>query len=279
MFVCLKPDTDMSLPVDLHGIIQLMDANECSLYMQQLFGLLDLTSLDGADHAQSIDRLCDKALGFVEEFGERGKVAAVCVYPVFAGQVRRRLQGSGIRTAVVAGAFPSGQMELNLRVEECKMALEEGAEEIDMVISRGRFLAGDEGFVRDEVAQFAELCQGNAVLKVILEVCELGTEQAIRRASRIAMEGGADFIKTSTGKGVHGATPESFYWMLDEVKTYFHETGRRIGIKAAGGISIPEEALQYFLLTREVAGTDWHTPEYLRIGASRLADALAVQLR
>lgn len=269
----------MKLPVDMDQRIGMMRRDDRLAVYGRLFGMLDLTSLDGADHFQSIDRLCDKALGFVEEFGERGKVAAVCVYPVFAGQVRSRLQGSGIRTAVVAGAFPSGQMELKLRVEECKMALEEGAEEIDMVISRGRFLAGDEGFVRDEVARFAELCQGNAVLKVILEVCELGTEQAIRRASRIAMEGGADFIKTSTGKGVYGATPESFFWMLDEVNHCFHETGRRIGIKAAGGISTPEEALKYYLLAREVAGEAWLTSEYLRIGASRLADALAAALR
>jgi len=181
------------------------------------------------------------------------------------------LTGTGIRTTCVAGGFPSGQIPLHLRLAELKYCLDEGAEEIDMVISRGRMLAGEEGYVREEIRAFSEMCKGRAVLKVILETGELIEESLIRRASRIALEEGADFIKTSTGKVSPGATYETFYIMLEEIMRFYEEKGVKRGIKAAGGVAEPETALGYYLLTKSVLGENWLTKELLRFGASRLA--------
>ncbi len=240
----------------------------------QIFGMLDFTTLEGTDRTENIDGMCRQALEWKAQLPGGRHPAALCVWPVFARQVSTALQGSGIRTACVAGGFPSGQSPLDLRLQEVGYALDTGAEEIDMVISRGRMLAGDEDYVRKEVRAFSELCQEKALLKVILETGELKEEELIRRASRIALEEGADFLKTSTGKIQPGATPEAFLWMLEEINTFWKETGRAAGIKAAGGIGTTEDALNYFLLTQWVLGDDWLVPSRLRFGASRLASAL-----
>jgi deoxyribose-phosphate aldolase len=240
----------------------------------EILGMVDLTTLEGTDDDGRVRKLCEQALGFMEVLPGGKSVAAVCVYPVFAGLVSDLLKGSGIQTACVAGGFPSGQMPMSLRLEECRYAIESGAEEIDMVISRGRMLTGDEVYVREEVRSFAQLCSGRAHLKVILETGELKEERMIRRASWIAMEEGADFLKTSTGKIQPSATPEAFLWMLEEIGRYHGETGKVTGIKAAGGIAEPEEALTYYLLTKAVLGQEWLTPDRLRFGASRLAGKL-----
>ncbi|HRZ41449.1 MAG TPA: deoxyribose-phosphate aldolase [Bacteroidales bacterium] len=240
----------------------------------QIFGMLDLTTLEGTDRTGTIEALCGQALEWKKQLNGKHHPAAVCVYPVFAQTVAKALKGSGIRTACVAGAFPSGQSPLEVRVHELELALEGGANEIDMVISRGRMLAGDETFIGEEVAVFSQKCRGRALLKVILETGELKDGGLICRASRIAMEAGADFLKTSTGKIQPGATPEAFFLMLEEVRQYHRQSGRVVGIKAAGGIASSDDALIYYLLTRQVLGEEWLVPERLRFGASRLASAL-----
>ncbi|MFO7723800.1 MAG: deoxyribose-phosphate aldolase [Bacteroidales bacterium] len=242
---------------------------------RHIFGMIDLTTLEGTDEPGTVMHLCQQALVYRDSLPGHPHVAAICVYPVFAADVSKHLRGSGIRTACVAGGFPSGQMPLALRLEECRYAMDEGAEEIDMVISRGRILSGDEDFVRREIRSFAKVCDGRAHLKVILETGELREEQFVRRASRIALEEGADFLKTSTGKVQPAATLEAFCWMLEEIAHYHGETGKATGIKAAGGIAEPGDALDYYLLTHAMLGKEWLTPERLRFGASRLAGKLA----
>jgi deoxyribose-phosphate aldolase len=177
----------------------------------------------------------------------------------------------------VAGAFPSGQLPLHLRVNECKYVISEGADEVDMVISRGAFLAGEHQFIIDEVAAMKQAC-GEVHLKVILETGELVSDENIRLASELAIKGGADFIKTSTGKIQPAATPEAMYGMLKVIKTHFNETGTRIGIKPAGGISTPDQALLYYLLVKNTVGDDWLNNRLFRIGASRLADGLLAEI-
>ena len=241
----------------------------------RLLALTDLTTLEATDHVETVEALCRKALAMRPSVdGVERSVATVCVYPVFASAVRRMLEGSGIRTAVVAGGFPSAQMLLRLRAEECRIAIEEGAEEIDMVISRGRFLGGDVGFLTEEVGVFAGLCKGKAVLKVILETGELQREELIRLASRLSLEAGADFIKTSTGKVMPGATPEAFAWMLDEVVHHYEQTGLKRGVKVSGGISEPAVAAYYYRSMANRVGQEWMTERHFRLGASRLADKL-----
>lgn len=247
--------------------------------LKEIFGMLDFTTLEGTDHEGSIKAFCNRALAYQTESLEGISVAAVCVYPVFAGLVRQSLHGSPIRTAVVAGGFPSGQMHLDLRLEEVARAIADGAEEIDMVISRGHMISGAEEKVRTEVRSFATLCRDKARLKVILETGELISEELIRRSARIALEEGADFIKTSTGKILPGATLEAFYWMLDEIRIFHDQTGEKRGIKAAGGIAEPEMAIQYYLLTKSVLGESWLTKDLLRFGTSRLADKLWTLIR
>lgn len=236
---------------------------------QKIFSCIDLTSLDATDHEQKIKDLCKKAL----QNSGTTKVAAVCVYPVFAALVNKQLTGSGIKTACVAGAFPSGQSPINVKFAEVKYALEQGAEEIDMVISRGTFLAGDFDTVFHEIETVKAICQ-NAKLKVILETGELQTPENIYTASNIAISAGADFIKTSTGKISVGATLDAFWVMLQAIRKHYEETGKMVGIKASGGISEPEQALQYWQLTQAVLGEKWVNNQWFRIGASRLVDKL-----
>jgi deoxyribose-phosphate aldolase len=241
--------------------------------LKELVGLIDLTTLNGDDTNEKVKGLCNHALSFYGEESGIPNVAAVCVYPVFAKIVHDGLKTSSIKTACVAGAFPSGQSPLAVRIAEVKYAVDQGADEIDMVISRGKLIEGDEDFVWDEVSRIKEAC-GEAHLKVILETGELKTVALIRKASELSILGGGDFLKTSTGKIQPAATPEAFLIMLDTIKEFFDKTGNMIGIKAAGGISEPEEALLYYLLVKGVLGNKWLNPEYFRIGASRLADKL-----
>jgi deoxyribose-phosphate aldolase len=196
-------------------------------------------------------------------------VAAVCVYPVFAELVSQQLLGTGIKTACVAGSFPSGQSPLGLRVEEVAYAVQFGADEIDMVISRGKLIEGNEDFILQEVEAIKTAC-GEAHLKVILETGELKTLGLVRKASELAIQGGADFIKTSTGKIQPAATPEAFMVMLDTIKEYHEATGIKIGIKPAGGISTSEEALIFYTLVLKILGEEWLNSHLFRIGASRL---------
>lgn len=237
--------------------------------LKLILSCLDLTTLEGTDHDKKVTLLCKKARSF--ENSGLPNVAAVCVYPNFARLVRNNLDGSGVNTACVAGAFPSGQSSLKIRLEEVKYAVDEGAQEIDMVISRGRFLQGDHAYIIEEVTRIKEAC-GSAHLKVILETGELGSLENIRKASEMAITAGADFIKTSTGKIQPAATPEAVYVMLEAIRDHYNNTGKRIGIKPAGGIAEPSQAILYANLVEHILGREWLNNRLFRIGASRLAD-------
>ncbi len=240
---------------------------------KNILGLIDLTTLNGNDTREKVKDLCLQAIHFENLNLGTPKTAAVCVYPVFAGLVSETLSGSGVHTACVAGAFPSGQSPMNARLLEVSYAVENGADEIDMVISRGRLLEGDTGFILKEVKAHKEACAGKH-LKVILETGELKSPELIRKACELAIQGGADFLKTSTGKITPAATYEATLIMLDTIQEYYKTEGKMIGIKPAGGISTPHEALNYYLLVRSVLGERWLNSEYFRIGASRLAGKL-----
>jgi deoxyribose-phosphate aldolase len=239
-------------------------------------GILDLTTLEGADTKARVEALCKKASGFSAT--GLPDVAAVCVYPVFARQVKGLLHSTGIQTACVAGAFPSGQSPLHVKIAEVKYAVDEGADEIDMVISRGKFLEGEYIEVFEEVNAIKEAC-GNAHLKVILETGELTDPDKIYDASMLAMKAGGDFIKTSTGKVNPAATPEAAFVMLTAIKDYHNSTGKFIGFKPAGGISTPDQAIVYIKLVEHILGPEWLNSKLFRIGASRLADNLAEALK
>ncbi|HSW67391.1 MAG TPA: deoxyribose-phosphate aldolase, partial [Bacteroidales bacterium] len=219
--------------------------------LRLLLSCLDLTTLEATDNDEKVIALCHQATSYTAQ--GLPNVAAVCVYPNFTALVRTKLEGSGVKTACVAGAFPSGQSPLHIRIEEVKYALEQGAQEIDMVISRGRFLEGDYSFVHDEVEQIKKVCR-YVHLKVILETGELATPEKIYKASEIAMNAGADFIKTSTGKAQPTATPEAVWVMLQAIRSHFEKTGHMVGIKPSGGIVEPNQAILYARLVKEVLG-------------------------
>ena len=258
----------------LHGLKK-VDFDERSAF-REILSFLDLTSLEGSDNKVKIDLLCRKALSM----GEKGLPfpAAVCVYPPFVSHAKHLLQGSPVRVATTAGAFPSGQMSLAVKLAEIRYAIHEGADEIDVVISRGTFLENNYHVVFRELDAMRETCR-EQTLKVILETGELNSPENIAKASEIAIEAGADFIKTSTGKILPAATEEAMYIMLMVIREHFRKTGRKIGIKPAGGIAEPDKALRYYRLTDEILGKEWLSPTLFRIGASRLADNLVNLLK
>ena len=233
---------------------------------QRVFSCIDNTTLNGTDNEVHVEAFCRHTL-------ELGKVAAVCVYPRFVSTAKKTLEGSGVKVASVAGAFPHGQLPIHLKVEEVKFAIGEGADEIDMVLSRGALLAGEDNVVRDEVAMMKEACQGNT-LKVIFETGELPYPTLIAKASQLAIDGGADFIKTSTGKIGIGATLEAAEVMLKCIAESVKINKKLVGFKAAGGISTPEEALAYAEMAKKIMGNDYVNNQTFRIGASRLTDRL-----
>lgn len=246
--------------------------------MASVLGCIDLTSLEGSDTNEKIIAICRKAKTIADTGKGLPNVAAVCFYPPFVSTAKKELEGTDIKVASVAGAFPGGQSPIHVKTEEVKFAVGEGADEIDMVISRGKFLEGAFGVVFDEIAAIKEVC-GPARLKVILETGELQTVKNIRKASEIAIDAGADFIKTSTGKVSPAATAEAFIVMADTVKEYFEKTGKMIGLKPAGGISTPEQAITYYQLLHAIAGENWLNKNFFRVGASRLTDELIKKLQ
>lgn len=239
--------------------------------------MIDLTTLEGKDTPGKVKQLCYKALHLHEQLDNIPTVAAVCVYPTYVKIAKKALEGSSIQVASVATAFPSGQSSHHTKIMDTQFAVEQGADEIDMVISRGAFLAGEYNFVFDEIAAVKEAC-GNAHLKVILETGELDTLDNVRKASEIAMYAGADFIKTSTGKIQPAATMPVTYVMLDAIKDFYMNTGKIIGMKPAGGISTSKIALQYLVMLNEVLGDKWMNNTYFRFGASSLANDILMQL-
>ncbi|MDN3642582.1 deoxyribose-phosphate aldolase [Lutimonas halocynthiae] len=239
--------------------------------------MIDLTTLEGKDTPGKVQQLCYKALHLHDQLDNIPTVAAICVYPTYVKIAKKALENSTIQVASVATAFPSGQSSRNTKIMDTEFAVDQGADEIDMVISRGAFLAGEYNFVFDEIAAVKEAC-GSAHLKVILETGELDTLDNVRKASEIAMYAGADFIKTSTGKIQPAATMPVTYVMLDAIKKYYMDTGKIIGMKPAGGISTSKIALQYLVMLNEVLGEKWMNSTYFRFGASSLANDILMQL-
>ena len=238
--------------------------------------MVDLTTLEGADTPGKVRALCAKARRPDPADPGVPPVAAVCVYPDLVGICRAELAGSRVAVASVATAFPSGRASLAVKLADVADAVAAGADEVDMVIDRGAFLAGRYGQVFEEVRQVREAC-GSAHLKVILETGELATLDNVSRASWLAMLAGADFIKTSTGKVAPAATPPVTLVMLAAVRDYAQATGRQVGVKVAGGVRTAKEAIRYLVLVRETAGQDWLTPRLFRIGASSLLNDLLMQ--
>lgn len=241
--------------------------------------MIDLTTLEAKDTPGKVIQLCNKAIRPYSDSSIPGipSVAAVCVYPNMVRTAKEFLKNSTVHVAAVATAFPSGMSSRKVKLEETKWAVNEGADEIDMVISRGKFLEGEYHFVFDEIAAVKEAC-GQAHLKVILETGELSTLDNVRKASDIAMHAGADFIKTSTGKIQPAATLPVTLVMLEAIRDFYYATGKKIGMKPAGGIATAKLAIQYLVVLRETLGNDWMNARMFRFGASSLANDILMQL-
>lgn len=242
-----------------------------------VLGMLDMTTLEGSDTIEKVNRLCLQAT-FSAIDRQYPDAAAVCVYPSLVRYARQQIDSTGIKVASVAGGFPAGQTGLNVKLEEIRFAVDEGADEIDTVISRGKLIENRENEVFDEIAAQREAC-GSKHMKVILETGELPSINLIRRASELAILAGADFIKTSTGKISAGATPVAFLVMLDTIREYLDKTGKSIGIKPAGGIRTPDQAQVYGRLLLDVMGDQWFRKDFFRIGASSLAGEIIKKLK
>ncbi|MGB7156753.1 MAG: deoxyribose-phosphate aldolase [Tepidisphaeraceae bacterium] len=279
------PDLSRSPTIDQVGVEERVERlqkrsikKESKVHALKLaMSMIDLTTLEGSDSPGKVRQMCYKAAHLHDALPGVPKVAAVCVYPTLVRLAKKELETTGIHVAAVATGFPSGQYPLNVKLDDTRYAVGEGADEIDMVISRGHFLSGDYHYVFDEIAQVKEAA-GPAHLKVILETGELSTLDNVRKASDLAMHAGADFIKTSTGKVVPAATLAVTMVMLEAIRDFYRATGRKIGMKPAGGIATAKVALQYLVVLRETLGEDWLTPDLFRIGASRLANDILMQL-
>jgi deoxyribose-phosphate aldolase len=239
--------------------------------------MMDLTTLEGKDTPGKVRQLCAKARAPLEREPLVGPCAAVCVYPNLVPVAKAALDGSGVKVASVATAFPSGQFPLEVKLADVRCAVESGADEIDMVIDRSSMLSGEYAKVFDEIAATKEAC-GRAHLKVILETGELGSFDLVRKASELAIAAGGDFIKTSTGKVQPAATPAVTLVMLEAIRDHFHATGRRIGMKPAGGVRTAKQSLHYLVLVKETLGDAWLTPDLFRFGASALLNDVLMQL-
>jgi deoxyribose-phosphate aldolase len=240
--------------------------------------MMDLTTLEGADTPGKVAGLCSKAIRPDPSDPTVPSVAAVCVYPNLVPTAVERLRGSGVKVASVATAFPSGQAPLDVKLREVEEVVAMGADEVDMVIDRGAFLSGRYAKVYDEIVCAKEAC-GEAHLKVILEAAELGTYDNVRRASILAMAAGADFVKTSTGKLSGAATLPVTLVMLEAIRDVYEQTGRKVGMKPAGGIRQSKQAVQYLVQLHETLGADWLTPDLYRLGASSLLNDVLMQIR
>jgi deoxyribose-phosphate aldolase len=252
--------------------------NESKLQgLKMVLNMIDLTTLEGKDTPGKVQQMCYKAQHLHDVQPDLPTVAAVCVYPSMVSVARKALGNSSVKIASVSTAFPSGQSTREIKISDTKFAIDQGADEIDMVISRGKFLAGEYAFVFDEIAAIKEAC-GKARLKVILETGELSTLDNVRLASDIAIHAGADFIKTSTGKIQPAATMQVTYTMLMAIRDYYDKTGIMVGMKPAGGISTSKLALHNLVMVKEVLGNAWLTNEWFRFGASSLANDVLMQI-
>jgi len=245
--------------------------------LKLVLNMIDLTTLEGKDTEGKVRQMCYKAVHLHDILPGLPTVAAVCVYPTQVATAKKALEGSPVKVASVSTAFPSGQSTRQIKLLDTRYAVEQGADEVDMVISRGEFLKGNYAFVFDEIAAIKEAC-GKARLKVILETGELSTLDNVRKASDIAIHAGADFIKTSTGKISPAATMPVTLVMLEAIRDYYLETGKMIGMKPAGGISTAKSGLQYLVMLKETLGNAWLSNEWFRFGASSLANDVLMQL-
>lgn len=241
--------------------------------LRKIFSLIDLTTLDVSDTSSKVMNYVNKVNALPARYPELPNVAAICVYPVFIPMVKNHLKAPGVKIAGVAAAFPSSQSFLDIKIREIERVLEEGADEIDVVISLGKFLEGDFDYVFSEIRNYKNIL-GQRHLKVILETGAMENLEQVRHASFLAMEAGADFIKTSTGKTEKGASPEAVYVMCEAIREFQQAKGKVVGIKPAGGISDSVTAIEYYLIVNEVLGNEWIKPERFRFGASRLANNL-----
>ena len=241
--------------------------------LKTIYSCLDLTSLKCTDNAEGILTLTEEVNNFEDKYPDLKNVAAICVYPNFANIVSQSLEAESVEVACVSGGFPSSQTFSEVKIAETALALQEGATEIDIVLSIGKLLSGDYESLCDEIQELKDLC-GDRTLKVILETGILRSAENIRKAAILSIYSGADFIKTSTGKEAVGATPEAAYIMCRTIKEYHAKTGRKIGFKAAGGISTIDDALLYYTIVEETLGKEWLDSKLFRIGTSRLAATL-----
>ena len=238
-----------------------------------LMGSVELTTLKTTDSEESVLAFTEKVNKFYHAYPDLPHVATICVYPCFAEIVSQSLEVEGVEVACVSGSFPSSQAVLEVKVAETALALKDGATEIDIVMSVGKYLSGDYETVCDEIAELKCVC-GDKKMKVILESGLLPSPADIKRASILAMYAGADYIKTSTGKEKPAATPEAAYVMCQAIKEYYEKTGIQIGFKPAGGLNTVHDALVYYTIVKEVLGEQWLTNQWLRLGTSRLANLL-----
>lgn len=243
-----------------------------------LFNCIDLTTLSSSDSDESVMHFTEKVNQFDDEFPDLKNVAAICVYPNFAPIVKDTLEVDGVNIACVSGGFPSSQTFIEVKIAETAMAISQGANEIDIVISVGKFLSGAYEEMCDEIEELKAVCKNNH-LKVILETGALKSASNIKKASILAMYSGADFIKTSTGKQQPAATPEAAYVMCEAIKEYYQKTGRKVGFKPAGGINTVNDAVVYYTIVKEVLGEEWLSNEWFRLGTSRLANLLLSEIK
>jgi len=253
--------------------------NESKLQaIKMAVSMIDLTTLEGKDSKGKVHAMCRKAVKPLENDDFVPHVAAVCVYPSMIKYAKEIVSGTGVKVASVASSFPAGQSPLKIRLDEVKKAVSEGADEVDMVISRGEFLSGKYEYTFKEISNIKQAC-GDVHLKVILETCELETYDNVRKASFIAMMAGADFIKTSTGKVQPAATLPVTLVMLEAIRDFYWKTGKIIGMKPAGGIRNTKEAISFLVLVKETLGDKWLTPDLFRFGASSLLNDLLMQYK
>lgn len=242
-----------------------------------LFGSIELTTLKTTDSEESVMAFTERVNKFDEEYVDMPHVATICVYPCFAKTVAETLEVEGVEIACVSGSFPSSQARIEVKVAETALAIKDGATEIDMVMSVGKFLSGDYEGVCDDIQEMKSACNGHD-LKVILETGDIVTASNIKKASILSMYAGADYIKTSTGKEKISATPEAAYVMCQAIKEYYEETGIQIGFKPAGGINTVMDAMTYYTIVKEVLGEKWLTNKWFRLGTSRLANLLLSEI-
>lgn len=280
----MKILSDFNHIVDAKEVEQLLEKIRSNLpsksdkeLLKRIFSLIDLTTLSERDNIENVSQMCEKVNLLGESYPSMPVIAAICVYPEMVSVVKEKLENPLVSIASVGGGFPSSQTYTNIKIMEIEQAIEQGAEEIDIVLPVGKFLMGDLEYVEYEI-QIIKQRMGPVHLKVILETGSLQDYSMIRKASLLAIGAGANFIKTSTGKISPGATPEAMVVMCSAIKDYYNKTGKKIGIKPAGGISDSETAILYYAIVSDILGEGWLNRERFRIGASRLANCLMADI-